>query len=34
MATNKSPYTKPDLRKKIKRRIMAGTKGGKADEWS
>ena len=27
-------YTKPDLREKIKNRIMAGTKGGKAGQWS
>lgn len=29
-----SKYTKPALRNRIKNRIMAGTKGGKAGEWS
>lgn len=27
-------YTKPSLRQRIKNRIMAGTKGGNAGEWS
>tara|TARA_R100000322_G_scaffold54478_1_gene33792 strand:- start:2989 stop:3219 length:231 start_codon:yes stop_codon:yes gene_type:complete len=27
-------YTKPSLRKKIFSRIKAGTKGGKAGQWS
>ncbi len=27
-------YTKPSLRKRIFRRIKAGTKGGKAGQWS
>lgn len=27
-------YTKPSLRERIKNRIMAGTKGGKAGQWS
>lgn len=27
-------YTKPSLRETIKRRVMAGTKGGKAGQWS
>lgn len=27
-------YTKPELRERIKKRIMAGTKGGKAGQWS
>jgi hypothetical protein len=27
-------YTKPELRKKIFNRIKAGTKGGKAGQWS
>lgn len=27
-------YTKPALRERIKRRIMAGTKGGRAGQWS
>ena len=28
------PYTKPELRERIKDRVMAGTKGGKAGQWS
>ena len=28
------PYTKPELRERIKNRVMAGTKGGKAGQWS
>lgn len=27
-------YTKPALRESIKKRILAGTKGGKAGQWS
>jgi hypothetical protein len=27
-------YTKPELRNRLKSRIMAGTKGGKAGQWS
>jgi len=27
-------YTKPTVRERIKNRIMAGTKGGKAGQWS
>lgn len=27
-------YTKPSLRETIKRRVMAGTRGGKAGQWS
>lgn len=27
-------YTKPELREKIKNRIMAGSKGGKPGQWS
>ncbi len=27
-------YTKPSLRERIKNRIMAGTKGGNAGQWS
>lgn len=29
-----SNYTKPAMRTRIKNRIMAGTKGGKAGQWS
>lgn len=31
---SKSTYTKPTLRERIKNRILAGTKGGNAGEWS
>ena len=34
MAQEKEKYTKPGLRERIKDRIMAGSKGGKAGEWS
>ena len=34
MAQNDKKYTKPSLRERIKNRIMAGTKGGKAGQWS
>ena len=27
-------YTKPELRERIKNRVMAGSKGGKAGQWS
>ena len=27
-------YTKPDLRERIKNRVMAGSKGGKPGQWS
>jgi hypothetical protein len=27
-------YTKPELRERLKKKIMAGTKGGKAGQWS
>jgi hypothetical protein len=27
-------YTKPTMRKRLFRQIMAGTKGGKAGQWS
>ena len=27
-------YTKPELRERIKNRVMAGTKGGKGGQWS
>jgi len=29
-----SKYTKPKLRERLKNRIMAGSKGGKAGQWS
>ena len=29
-----SKYTKPELRERLKNRIMAGPKGGKAGQWS
>jgi hypothetical protein len=29
-----SKYTKPELRERIKNRIMAGDKGGKPGQWS
>ena len=34
MAQEKGKYTKPGLRERLKDRIMAGTKGGKAGECS
>ena len=34
MAQDDSKYTKPDLRERIKNRIMSGTKGGKSGQWS
>lgn len=30
----KSKYTKPKLRERLKNRIMSGSKGGKAGQWS
>lgn len=27
-------YTKPELRKRLFRKILAGTKGGRAGQWS
>lgn len=32
--TAKMNYTKPDLRERIKNRILAGSKGGKPGQWS
>ena len=32
--SDKTKYTKPDLRERIKNRVMKGTKGGKAGQWS
>lgn len=32
--TAKMSYTKPELRNRIKNRIMAGSKGGKPGQWS
>ena len=29
-----SPYTMPGLRERLKKRIMAGSKGGRAGQWS
>ena len=34
MAQDNSKYTKPELREKIKNRIMAGSKAGKPGQWS
>lgn len=34
MASKKNTYTKPELREKIKSRVMAGNKGGKPGQWS
>lgn len=34
MAQNNSKYTKPELREAIKKRVMAGSKGGKPGQWS
>ena len=30
----RNPYTKPDLRERLKRKIMAGSKGGNPGQWS
>lgn len=34
MSQDNSKYTKPGLRERIKDRIMSGTRGGKAGQWS
>jgi hypothetical protein len=34
MPQDDSKYTKPGLRESIKKRLMAGSKGGKPQEWS
>jgi hypothetical protein len=34
VAQDDSKYSKPELRERIKNRVMAGTKGGKAGQWS
>jgi hypothetical protein len=34
MAEDKSKYTKPDLRERIKNRVMREGRGGKPGEWS
>lgn len=34
MAQDNSKYSKPELRERIKDRVMAGTKGGKSGQWS
>lgn len=34
MAENKGRYTKPDLRERLKRKILGGSSGGKSGEWS
>ena len=34
MAQDNSKYTKPGLRESIKKRVMAGSKGGKPGQWS
>mgnify|MGYP000557001730 CR=1 FL=1 len=34
MAQDDSKYTKPEVRERIKNRVMKGTKGGKAGQWS
>lgn len=31
---DKDKYTKPALRERLKRKIMAGSKGGRAGQWS
>ena len=33
-AKEKGAYTKPELRERLKAKITAGTKGGKAGQWS
>lgn len=30
----RNPYTRPDLRERLKRKIMAGSKGGRSGQWS
>ena len=34
MAEDKSKYTKPDLRERIKNRVMRESRGGNPGEWS
>ena len=34
MAQDDNKYSKPELRERIKDRVMAGTKGGRAGQWS
>jgi len=34
MAEDKSKYTKPDLRERIKNRVMREGRGGNPGEWS
>jgi len=34
MSQEDSKYTKPELRERIKDRVMSGTRGGKAGQWS
>jgi hypothetical protein len=34
MSQDSNKYTKPELRERIKDRIMAGDKGGKPGQWS
>jgi hypothetical protein len=34
MPQDDSKYTKPALRESIKKRVMAGSKGGKPGQWS
>jgi len=34
MAQDNSKYSKPELRERIKDRVMAGSKGGKPGQWS
>ena len=34
MAQEKNKYTKPELRERIKDRVMAGSEGGKPGQWS
>jgi SAM-dependent methyltransferase len=34
VARRLNPYTKPDLRERLKRKIMAGSKGGNPGQWS
>jgi len=34
MSQDTNKYTKPELRERIKDRIMAGSKGGKPGQWS
>lgn len=34
MAQDDSKYSKPELRERIKNRIMRGSKGGKPGQWS